>query len=239
MIAVLGILRATTVFIASPSFMSSAEPAAGVCPGLSLVSRALGFRWKARRAPSRALGSSARRLLNALPTCRPALPLVTAGCCEGLTTAQQRGIGNALKRFPDRLCAINCARLPKPSSNAEALGHARGAFTGAGTGRTGLFEGADGTSLFFDEVRRALSAGAGEAALGVGGWAVRRSARTTPARADVRRPPIEAIGQGLEEKMIPGVGRCPAAPDAFRGGVRRPNVAMRRFLSRGKQSAPR
>ncbi len=48
--------------------------------------------------------------------------------------------------------AVNLAAIPEPLFEAELFGHARGAFTGAGTARLGAFREASAGTLFLDEV---------------------------------------------------------------------------------------
>ena len=47
---------------------------------------------------------------------------------------------------------VNCGALPEPLLESELFGHMRGSFTGAVSNKDGLFEVADGGTLFFDEI---------------------------------------------------------------------------------------
>ncbi|MCA9024487.1 MAG: sigma-54-dependent Fis family transcriptional regulator [Planctomycetaceae bacterium] len=63
-----------------------------------------------------------------------------------------RAIHQASERCDKPLVTINCAALPEQLVESELFGHEKGSFTGATDTKNGLFEVADGGTLFIDEI---------------------------------------------------------------------------------------
>jgi DNA-binding NtrC family response regulator len=63
-----------------------------------------------------------------------------------------RAIHDRSRRKKQAFVAINCAALPENLLESELFGYEKGAFTGAFQTKKGLFEMADGGSLFLDEI---------------------------------------------------------------------------------------
>jgi transcriptional regulator with PAS, ATPase and Fis domain len=63
-----------------------------------------------------------------------------------------RAIHQNSPRKDRHFCAENCAAIPENLLESELFGYMRGAFTGADTARRGLFETADGGTIFLDEI---------------------------------------------------------------------------------------
>lgn len=65
-------------------------------------------------------------------------------------------LANTIHRLSARhdmpFIAINCAALPEQLLESEMFGHVKGAFTGADSDKRGLFEEADGGTIFLDEI---------------------------------------------------------------------------------------
>ncbi len=63
-----------------------------------------------------------------------------------------RAIHERSRRAGKPLITVNCAAIPKELVESELFGHTRGAFTSASSARAGLFEAANGGTIFLDEI---------------------------------------------------------------------------------------
>ena len=63
-----------------------------------------------------------------------------------------RALHHSSLRAEKPMVVINCAALPETLLESELFGHEKGSFTGAVSAKAGLFETADGGTLFIDEI---------------------------------------------------------------------------------------
>jgi two-component system response regulator AtoC len=80
---------------------------------------------------------------------------------------------------------VNCAALPETLAESELFGHERGAFTDARTARIGLFEAADGGTLFLDDIGTLASSTQAKVLAAIEDRAIRRLGATKEIRVDV------------------------------------------------------
>jgi DNA-binding NtrC family response regulator len=83
-------------------------------------------------------------------------PHVRTALITGETGSGKELVARALyengPRKSNRFVPINCSAVVESLFESELFGHVRGAFTGANDNKTGLFELADGGTIFLDEV---------------------------------------------------------------------------------------
>jgi two-component system NtrC family response regulator len=96
-----------------------------------------------------AMDSVKRLIAKVAPTESTVMIRGETGCGKELVA---RAVQQSSLRAEQPLVAINCGALPENLIESELFGHCRGAYTGADTARTGLFEVADGGTIFLDEI---------------------------------------------------------------------------------------
>ena len=110
-----------------------------------------------------------------------------------------RAIHTSSRRAQKPFVPLNCAAITETLLESELFGHAKGAFTGAIRARRGLFEEADGGTLFIDEVGETAPGLQAKLLRALQEGEIRRVGESQPIRVDVRV--IAATNQDLRQAI--------------------------------------
>jgi two-component system response regulator HydG len=97
-----------------------------------------------------------------------------------------RALHVASRRGERPFVPVNCAAITETLLESELFGHARGAFTGASRARRGLFEEANGGTLFIDEIGETSPGFQAKLLRALQEGEIRRVGESTPVQVDVR-----------------------------------------------------
>ncbi|MGQ9809766.1 MAG: sigma 54-interacting transcriptional regulator [bacterium] len=125
---------------------------------------------------------------------------------EGETGVGKEVMARALHALSPRreakFVAVDCAALNETLADSELFGHAKGAFTGAIRDRVGLFEEADGGTIFLDEIGELSEALQVKLLRVLEEGVIRRVGENHPRAIDVRV--ISATARNLWEEVEAG-----------------------------------
>lgn len=113
-----------------------------------------------------------------------------------------RAIHGESPRKDQPFVVINCAGIPETLIESELFGYKKGAFTGANTDKEGLFEAADGGTVFFDEIGELTPAIQVKLLRVIQEKTFTRIGETEERQVDVRF--ISATNINLEEEVMAG-----------------------------------
>ncbi len=113
-----------------------------------------------------------------------------------------RAIHDAGERRNKPFVAENCGAIPESLLESVLFGHARGAFTGAHRASAGLFEAANGGTIFLDEIGEMSPAMQTKLLRVLQEGVVRRVGETVPRKIDVRV--IAASNRDLDQMVKDG-----------------------------------
>jgi DNA-binding NtrC family response regulator len=140
-----------------------------------------------------------RQIEVAAPTTAPVLISGETGTGKELVA---RTIHMHSSRGKQPFVAVNCSAIPDTLLESELFGHEKGAFTGAGDRRAGLFELADTGTIFLDEITEMSATLQAKYLRTLQEGTLRRVGGTTEIQVDVRviaatnKDPMRAVREG-------------------------------------------
>ncbi len=110
-----------------------------------------------------------------------------------------RALHVASRRGERPFVPVNCAAITETLLESELFGHAKGAFTGASRARRGMFEEANGGTLFIDEIGETTPGFQAKLLRALQEGEIRRVGESAPVHVDVRV--IAATNQDLRRAI--------------------------------------
>lgn len=109
-----------------------------------------------RTQPAKSIVGESAKMKEVFRLIERVAPTDKAVLIQGESGTGKELVAQAIQQNSDRankpFVTVNCAALPESLVESELFGHVKGSFTGATSDKPGLFEVADGGTLFIDEM---------------------------------------------------------------------------------------
>jgi two-component system response regulator HydG len=145
---------------------------------------------------ARAMQEVLERVARVAPTDATVLVSGESGTGKELVA---RALHLASRRGQRAFVPVNCAAITETLLESELFGHAKGSFTGATRARRGMFEEANGGTLFIDEIGETTPGFQAKLLRALQEGEIRRVGESTPVQVDVRV--IAATNQDLRRAI--------------------------------------